>query len=157
MPARVAQVADERRRAEKRADALESELARLIAQDLVAKISDTEDGKHWAHHLHRTDDSPNAVAFLGSIAAAFAATTEEHKRKYALVLSSAPSAAAATNTNVVLLVGSDDAVVKSVGEGLKSKLGIKGGGKGAKWSGKHSGVWREKENVLVGEVLREVV
>lgn len=157
VPERISQVADERRRAEKRAEALEAEVARSLARDLAAQISDdVGEGGCWKHHLHRTDDTPGAVAFLGSVAAAFVTAVGEQPREYLVVLSSSPSAPASTSTNVVLVVGSDDGRVKAVGEGLKGKLSVKGGGKGTKWSGKHVGVWREaKESVVVDEVLHD--
>ena len=157
VPERIAQVVDERRRAEKRAEALEAEVARSLARDLATQITgNVGEGGCWKHHLHRTDDTPGAVPFLGAVAAAFVTAVGEQQREYILVLSSSPSAPASTSTNVVLVVGSDDGRVKAVGEGLKSKLSVKGGGKGTKWSGKHVGVWREaKESVIVSEVLRD--
>ena len=37
---------------------------------------------------------------------------------------------------------------------ITAKLGVKGGGKGVRWSGKWTGVWKdEKEGVAVQEVL----
>ena len=61
---------------------------------------------------------------------------------YTLLLTSTTSAQTPTTTTVVLLFGSNDARVKQVGEALKAQFKtLKGGGKGASWSGKNTGVW----------------
>ena len=154
VPERVAQVVEERKKSEKRVVDIEMELARQIARDLVAKITN-EDGTA-SYHLHRIDDSNNALGFLSSIA--FAVTdmisTLKNLKPYVVVLSSSPSTQTTNSVSTVLLLGSDDAKVKIAGEGLKAKLGVKGGGKGPRWSGKFVGVWKEnRENVGVAEVL----
>lgn len=75
---------------------------------------------------------------------------------YIVVLSSSPSTQTATSTSTVLVFGSDEAKVKEVGDALKTKLNVKGGGKG-RWSGKFTGVWREKESRAVEEALGTLV
>ena len=158
VPERVTQVVEERKKTEKRLVDIEVELARHIARDLVAKIT-SEDGAIFKYHLHRIDDSNNALGFLSSIAFAvtdMVSTTSvpKNSKPYVVVLSSSPSAQTTNSVSTVLLLGSDDAKVKIAGEGLKAKLAVKGGGKGPRWSGKFVGVWREnRENAGIVEVL----
>ena len=66
---------------------------------------------------------------------------------------SSPSAQTTTSTTVVLVFGSDDKLVKEVGEGLKAKLNVKGGGKGPRWSGKFTSVWKDAREGAVVESL----
>ena len=158
VPERVAQVVEERKKSEKRLVDIEIELAQHIARDLVAKIT-SEDRAIFKYHLHRIDDSNNALGFLSSIA--FAVTdmvsTSKNSKPYVVVFSSSPSAQTTNSVSTVLLLGSDDAKVKVVGESLKAKLGVKGGGKGPRWSGKFVGVWKEsRENAGVVEVLNNI-
>ena len=81
----------------------------------------------------------------------------KNSKPYLVVLSSSPSTQTTSSVSTVLLLGSDDAKVKLAGEGLKAKLGIKGGGKGPRWSGKFIGVWKEnRENAGVVEVLHNI-
>ena len=157
VPERVAQVVEERKKSEKRVVDIEVELAQQIARDLVAKIAN-EDGTVFNYHLHRIDDSNNALGFLSSIA--FAVTdmvstiSAPTSKSYVVILSSSPSAQATNSVSTVLILGSNDAEVKAAGEGLKAKLGVKGGGKGSRWSGKFVGVWKEnRENAGVMAVL----
>ena len=160
VPERVAQVVEERKKSEKRLVDIEIELAQHIARDLVAKIT-SEDGAIFKYHLHRIDDSNNALGFLSSIAFAMTdiSTTSvpKNSKPYVVVLSSSPSTQTTNSVSTVLLIGSDDAKVKVAGEGLKVKLGVKGGGKGPRWSGKFIGVWKEnRENAGVAEVLHNI-
>ena len=155
VPERVAQVVEERKKSEKRVVDIEIELAQQIARDLVTKITN-EDGPAFKYHLHRIDDSNNALGFLSSIA--FAAndmiSTLKNPKPYVVVLSSSPSTQTTNSVSSVLLLGSDEAKVRVAGEGLKTRLGVKGGGKGPRWSGKFVGVWKEnRENAGVAEVL----
>jgi len=81
-------------------------------------------------------------------------STLKNLKPYVVVLSSSPSTQTTNSVSTVLLLGSDDAKVKFAGEGLKAKLGVKGGGKGPRWSGKFVGIWKEnRENAGVAEVL----
>lgn len=147
-PERVAQVADERRRAVKRVDDVELELAGYIARELLGAPGDTG----IVVHRHRTDDSANPLGFLTAISTAFMA--DAAGRPYTVVLASSPSMQTGASTTVVMVFGSDDKRVKEVGEALKAKLGVKGGGKGSRWSGKFTGVWKDtKEGSVVNEVL----
>lgn len=160
VPERVAQVVEERKKSEKRMVDIEIELAQQIARDLVAKITH-EDGAVFKYHLHRIDDSNNALGFLSFIAFAVtdmvSTTFASSSKPFVVILSSSPSTQTTNSVSTVLLVGSDDAKVKVAGEGLKAKLGVKGGGKGPKWSGKFVGVWKEtRENAGVVEVLRDL-
>ena len=154
MPARVGQVLDERKKAEKRIQDVEGELARLLAGDMVREIGKGEGGKMFKRHLHRTDDTGNALGFLSAISFAFTTALSQSnypQRPYLLVLSSAPSVQATPTTSIVMLLGSDDKKVKEAGDALKAKLGVKGGGKGTRWSGKFSGVWQG--DAVVEDVL----
>ena len=142
VPERVQQVVDERRRATKRVEDLEAELAASVASELVAP--GVMKGR-IVLHKHRTDDSANALGFLSAISTAFSARIGETEGAlpFLIVLSSSPSAQASTSTSVVLVFGSDDKAVKAAGESLKAKLSVKGGGKGPRWSGKFTGVWKD--------------
>lgn len=155
VPERVKQVVDERRRAVKRVEDVEREVADMIAAGLVREMQETEG--LWVKIVHRTDDSTACLAFLSSIANAFTRLIPPGKSQlYLLVLTSSPSSQTTSSTTTVLIAGSGPDQVKSLGEALKAKLGsaIKGGGKG-RWSGKFVGVWKEegKEGKAVKEVL----
>ncbi|KAF8192558.1 ThrRS/AlaRS common domain-containing protein [Pholiota molesta] len=151
VPDRVTQVVEERKKAEKRVADIEQELAEHIAKGLVRRSPALK------HHIHRTDDTGNALGFLNAIAFSLAAilpSAASASRPYVIVLSSAPSTQTANSTSTVLVLGSEDSKVKTVGDALKMKLSIKGGGKGPRWSGKYIGVWKEKrENTGVEEIL----
>ncbi|EIW78255.1 alanyl-tRNA synthetase domain-containing protein [Coniophora puteana RWD-64-598 SS2] len=160
-PARVVQVTDERRRAEKRAEDVEIELARLLAKQIAHELAaSSEEGKEVVtKHVHRTDDASNALGFLNSIAFSLVDAAVSAGKRFVVVLSSSPSAISSTSVNTLLIAGSEgtDAHVKAVGEALKARVGVKGGGKGTRWSGKMVGVWNErKEGAAVEEVLRGV-
>ena len=152
-PERVVQVVDDRRKAMKRVDDVELELAGYIAKEMLVTSADAA---NVVVHKHRADDSANPLAFLTAISTAFMteAATREPVPSYTIVLSSSPSMQTATSTTIVMVFGSDDKRVKEVGEALKAKLGVKGGGKGSRWSGKFSGVWKDaKEGGMVNEIL----
>ncbi|EIN10926.1 ThrRS/AlaRS common domain-containing protein [Punctularia strigosozonata HHB-11173 SS5] len=152
VPQRCAQVLEERRASDKRVQELETELARSIAQDLVDQWQAQEGA--LVRHVHRTDDSANALAFLSGISMAFADLTKDASTPYLLVLSSSPSAPSTAGTNTVLVIGSDEKRVKEVGEALKAKLSVRGGGKGNRWSGKLVGVWKaSREGAVIDEAL----
>ncbi|KAG6855143.1 hypothetical protein C0991_006072 [Blastosporella zonata] len=153
VPERVAQVVDERRRAEKRVGDVEAELARHLAKELIDEMAQTASETLFKKCIHRTDDSGNTLGFLSAVSLAFT-TLSDTARPYLIVLTSSPSSQTITSTTVVLLFGSDDKKVKEAGDGLKSKLEVKGGGKGTKWSGKYTGVWKEaKESARLDEML----
>ncbi|KAF5363640.1 hypothetical protein D9756_000669 [Leucocoprinus leucothites] len=161
VPERVQQVVDERRKADKRVGDVESELAGWIGRGLIDElIRDTQDGAGlWKKHLHRTDDSSNPLGFLSSIAFAISDGTKDKSvtSPYLIILTSSPSAQVPNSQSTVLVIGSDDKKVKEAGDALKAKLGIKGGGKGPRWSGKLSGVWRDtKETAGVEETLKGI-
>jgi misacylated tRNA(Ala) deacylase len=158
VPDRVTQVVEERKKAEKRVADIEQELAEHIAKGLVSQITNPESGSGlFKHHIHRTDDTGNALGFLNAIAFSLAAilpSAASASCPYVIVLSSAPSTQTANSTSTVLVLGSEDSKVKTVGDALKMKLSIKGGGKGPRWSGKYIGVWKEKrENTGIEEIL----
>ncbi|KAF7332145.1 tRNA-SAD domain-containing protein [Mycena kentingensis (nom. inval.)] len=154
VPERVQLVVDERKNATKRVDDLQLELAKYVATELASELQrcDLALESAFKKHIHRLDDS---LPFLTSIAGQFTNTVETG-RPYVLVFSSSPTSQALTNTNVVFVVGSDDAIVRQVGDGLKTKAGVKGGGKGTRWSGKVVGTWKAKEDTLIEEVLAAV-
>ncbi|KAJ6484974.1 ThrRS/AlaRS common domain-containing protein [Mycena vitilis] len=155
VPERVAQVVDDRKIANRRIENVELELAKYIAVDLSREMQAAVGV--FKKHLHRTDDSATTLTFLTAISSAFSEvlTKSGSVAPYLAVLSSSPSAQMATNTNVVVVIG-DDKRVKEVGDALKIKLGVKGGGKGTRWSGKFVGVWSGKEDKVVNDVLSDV-
>ncbi|KAL5487858.1 hypothetical protein ACEPAI_5966 [Sanghuangporus weigelae] len=153
VPARVSQVIEERRRVDKRAEELEFELARIIAEGLLGEMNNSGDPT-FVKHYHRTDDSARALGFLQSIASALI-TGSPAQAKYALVLTSSPVEKRSTSVTTVLVLGSDDERTKTMGDALKTQLGVKGGGRGVRWSGKWTGVWKEgKEGATVEEILK---
>ncbi|KAL1937732.1 hypothetical protein VTO73DRAFT_12885 [Trametes versicolor] len=155
VPERVQQVVDERKKASKRVEDLEAELAAAVAAELAAAPA-VEGQGGVALYRHRTDDAANALGFLSAISTAFVGKVagKDEARPYLVVLSSAPSAQTATSTTVVLVFGSDDKKVKEAGDALKAKLNVKGGGKGPRWSGKFAGVWKEgREGAAVATIL----
>ena len=157
MPERVTQVIEERRRAERRVADLEIEIAKNIAHRMILNMNTVADDTRttYTEHIHRVDDTTNALGFLNAISLAFVA--EQPSSPYLFVLSSSPSAQTSTNTSVILVFGSDEKKVKDVGEALKSGLRVKGGGRGARWSGKFTGVWKHgREDSMIGDMLRNV-
>jgi len=152
VPERVQQIVDDRRRADKRVNDVESELAGCIGKGLVDEmIKDTRDGAgSWKKHLHRTDDSSNSLGFLSSIVFAISDNVKARGivSSYLIVLSSSPSAQTPNSLNTILVTGSDEQKVKELGNVLKTKLGIRGGGKGSRWSGKLSGVWKDTNETV---------
>ncbi|KAM5540333.1 hypothetical protein V8D89_005791 [Ganoderma adspersum] len=153
VPERVQQVVEDRRRATKRVEDLEAELAASAADRLLSSLPD--EGT-LVRYEHRTDDAGNALGFLSAITTRFADRVAEGEKEKAflLVLSSSPSAQSAGSTTVVLIFGSDDKKVKEVGDALKGKLNVKGGGKGTRWSGKFTGVWKDgREGTVVRDIL----
>lgn len=109
---------------------------------------------------HRMDDTSNALGFLTAISHSFTnllSASPSKNRPHLVVLSSSPSAQNSTSVHVVFIFGSDEKKVKEAGEGVKAKLGVKGGGKGPKWSGKLTGTWKEGRNeVVVQEILESL-
>ncbi|KAJ7047418.1 ThrRS/AlaRS common domain-containing protein [Mycena alexandri] len=155
VPERVQQFVDERKNATRRIEDVELELAKYIAADLIRDMQGVSGV--FKKYLHRTDDSPSALNVLTAISSAFAGMAGA-EASYLIVLSSSPSAQTQTNSNVFFVIGSDDKHVKLVGDGLKTKLGVKGGGKGLKYSGKLVGVWKTgKDDVIVDEILSAVL
>lgn len=152
VPERVIQVVDERKKMTDRVDDVERELAGFLAKEIVKLVSnDTA-----VLHKHRTDDAPNPLGFLTSISTAliseFAALSAPPH--HLVVLSSSPSRQTAQSSTIVLVLGSDEKRVREVGDALKSKLSVKGGGKGVRWSGKFAGVWLDSRE---GEVVRQLL
>ena len=154
VPERVEQVVEDRKRATKRVDDLEAELARMLVKDMLAS---TAPGDTVTLYKQRADDSSNPLGFLSSISMAFSneISSREQPTPHLVVLSSSPSSQNSTSTTVVMVFGSDEKRVKEVGDVLRSKLGVKGGGKGPRWSGKFTGVWKaNKEGALIEETIR---
>lgn len=156
VPERVEQVVEERKKATKRVEDLEAELAAVVAKDLLNVVAnDLESPEGAFAHRHRVDDSTNALGFLNAISMSYASQAPSDLEPYLIVLSSSPSSQNASSTSVVLIFGADEKKVREVGEGLNSKLSVKGGGKGTRWSGKFTGIWLEgREGVVVNEVLK---
>ncbi|KAH7930096.1 ThrRS/AlaRS common domain-containing protein [Leucogyrophana mollusca] len=157
VPTRLGQVLDDRKKAEKSVDELKIELAKFVAKDLLQDMQNAPEGKLFVKHMHRTDDSANSLGFLSAVATAFSGIAPA-QRSYLLVFSSSPSSQTSSSTSVVLVFGVDEKQVKEAGEQLKSKLGVKGGGKGLRWSGKFTGVWREgREDTAMADILKGIV
>lgn len=154
VPERIGQVVDERKRAEKRVDDLEFELAKHVADDILQEMKSSEVAL-FSKHVHRTDDSVNPLGFLSATTSAFA-NIALAERPFVVVLSSSPSSQTSTSASVLLVFGSDEKYVKAAGDLLKSKLNVRGGGKGTRWSGKFAGVWRGREDTVVSDVLQAV-
>ena len=156
VPRRVNQVIDERKRAEKRSQELEIQLSKVIADTLIADMQSAGELKAspYSRHYHRSDDPTRALSFLQAIASSFEKSPNPTAEPFTLILSSSPATQTATSTTTVLVLGSDDARTKAAGEALKAKLGVKGGGKGVRWSGKWVGVWKDAKE---GESLKEVL
>lgn len=162
VPERVQQVVDERKRADKRAEEVEGELAKLIARSLWDEVQSraVEGGevqaKPFVKHYHRTDDPASALGILQSVSSNFVSIISNgvSTGPYIIVLTSSPIVQTSTSLSTVLLLSSDEKLVKTVGDALKTKLGVKGGGKGIRWSGKWTGVWKEaKEGSIVDQIL----
>jgi misacylated tRNA(Ala) deacylase len=162
VPERITQVINERRTLEKRLEDVEGEMAGFIARELVQKMSlqDKSLGL-FKMHLHRTDDS-GSLRFMSTVASAFFNVVQTSPQALTqlsniVVLSSSPSSQSASSTSVVLAFGSGENMVQEVGGKLKVQLSIKGGGKGQRWSGKFTGVWKaEREGAVIDEVLQGV-
>lgn len=135
-----------------RADDVERELAGLLAREMVKPVASNA----IVLQKHRVDDSPNPLGFLTSISTAFAneVSAISPPPSYLVVLSSSASSQNPSTSTVVMVLGSDEKKVKEVGDVLKNKLSVKGGGKGTRWSGKFTGVWLEnREGAIVQEAL----
>lgn len=151
VPDRTNQVIEERRKAEKRVNDLEAELAELLSGQLV-NLAEASDETRFVMHKHRNDDT---LGFLSAIAQGFTDQLSENSKPYLLVLSSSPTSQTSSSTSIVVIFGSEEKVVKEVGDALKAKIGVKGGGKGNKWSGKFTGVWKDlKEGAGIKGVLQ---
>ena len=138
---------------------VEGELASHIANELLAELvaGGSNNDTPLKKHLRRTDDTPGALAFLTSIAAVFERDERSKGRPYLIVLSSTPSAQTSSSVSVVSVFGSDEKQVQAAGAALKAKMGVKGGGRGPKWTGKFTGVWKAgREDAMVEEALAGV-
>ncbi len=156
VPERVEQVVEDRKRATKRVEDTESELAGLLAKEILRSAGHAKNAPIVLHN-HRIDDTSNALGFLSSISTAFIneiASLPTPGSQHLIVLSSSPSTQTSSSTTVVMVFGTDEKKVKEVGDILKSKLGVKGGGKGTKWSGKFTGVWKDaREGATVEKAI----
>lgn len=136
VPERLAFETDGRRKAFKRAEELEDELAKFVVKDLLneqqrASVSDVDKPRFTAFR-HRQDSSSNPLGLLNNIHSAWSASAGSTNFLIVLVSSGLH---ASSNSAVVFIFGSDEKEVKEFGEKLKGQ-GIKGGGKPGKWSGK---------------------
>ncbi|KAF8529205.1 Threonyl/alanyl tRNA synthetase [Hysterangium stoloniferum] len=142
-PAQVAErllfETDGRRKANKRTEELEREVADFVVQDLqeekrqVIKSEASVFTPRFCAFRHRYDSSSNPLNLLNLIHKAWSLSPTASSPHLIVI---AASAAQTSSNNVVLLVfGTDENEVKEFGDKLKAK-GIKGGGKSGKWSGK---------------------
>jgi len=155
VPERVDQVIDERKRAEKRVSDVEDELADHISKSVIDEMASKADGFLFTKHIHRIDDSRNALGFLSSIA--FALTNffsaKGAVKPFLIIFSSSPSTQTINSTTTILVLGSNDVQVKELGDKLKTTISVKGGGKGLRWSGKYLGIWKESKENLIKDML----
>ena len=108
MPDRVTQVVDERKKAEKRVTGTEQELAEYIAKGLATEIVNKNQANEvYEHHIHRTDDTGNALGFLTSIAFSLEVVIPsgtDGARPYIIILSSTPSTQTTVTISMVLVM-----------------------------------------------------
>lgn len=165
VPERVNQVVEERKRVTRRMEDLELELAKSVASSLVAEMREyfvtRPNANRYLKHYHRTDDPTNALAFLQSLSSttlsAVSATAGLSGKQFLFVFSSSPVSQTSNSVSSILLLSSDEKLVKGTGDLLKQKLAVRGGGKGVRWSGKWTGVWKEnRENEIVDGILQEI-
>jgi misacylated tRNA(Ala) deacylase len=136
VPERFAFETEGRRKAFKRAEELEEEVAKFVVKDLLdeqQRMSANDADKHrYTAFRHRQDSSSNPLGLLNTIHSAWSASAASTHFLIILVSSGLQTS---SNSAVVLIFGSDEKEVKQLGDKLKAK-GIKGGGKPGKWSGK---------------------
>lgn len=134
VPERLAFETDGRRKAYKRAEELEGEVAGFVVKDLLDERQRTVrkdvDKHRFSAFRHRIDSSPNPLGLLSAIHSTWSASSAA-PIPFLVVLASSN----VQSNTVILVFGSDDKEVKTLGEQLRAK-GIKGGGKAGKWSGK---------------------
>jgi misacylated tRNA(Ala) deacylase len=145
---------DERKKAEKRVDDVGVELAGLIAEQLATEMNNGGDNGMFKKHLSRTDDTVNPLGFLSAISFAVSDMEAFKERPHIIILTSSPSSQTASSTTVVFVFGKDEKTVKAAGDELKARVGVKGGGKGTKWSGKFIGAWKRGER---GQELEDLL
>ena len=135
VPERLAFETEGRRKAHKRAEELEADVAAFLAKGLQEEYERVQNGdaRRFTAFRHRIDSSPNPLGLLGAIHSAWCSLPAASTPSLVVLVSSGVQAS--SKHAVVLVFGSDEQEVKEVGESLKAK-GIKGGGKGTKWSGK---------------------
>lgn len=144
----------------KRAEELSTELVQLVALGLAREMESNEDHQEvYSKHYHRTDDPAEALPFLQLLSSAFnnILTSSSCDRCFILVLSSSAASQSSNSISTIIINSSDTRMVQAVGDNLKTHLGVKGGGKGTRWSGKRIGVWKEaKEGAVVTEILDQL-
>lgn len=123
---------DGRKKANKRAEELESEVAGFIVKDLHAALQKQAEASRYTRFYHRQDSSANPLALLTMVEQAW--TASQNLPKHYLIVLVSTGTQTSSNKGVVLAFGSDEKEVRALGDQLKAK-GVKGGGKG-KWSGK---------------------
>ncbi|KAF9462597.1 ThrRS/AlaRS common domain-containing protein [Collybia nuda] len=157
VPDRVNQVVEERKKAEKRVSELEAELAGSVAKSLVGEMKELAGHTLFKKHIHRIDDTGNALGFASAVSHAFSNLEEAAVIPHLVVITSSPPAQMPSSATIILAFGSDEGRIKQATEALKGRLNVKGGGKGLRWSGKFFGVWKDdREGILLEEVLNEL-
>jgi len=113
-------------------------------------------------YYHRSDDPTSALGILQAISSNYVSIslnteTSNLVKPYIIVLTSSPIVQTSSSVSTVLLLSSVEKLVKAVGDALKLKLNVKGGGKGLRWSGKWTGVWKDtKEGNVVEQILADL-
>ncbi|KAF8591574.1 alanyl-tRNA synthetase domain-containing protein [Ramaria rubella] len=125
---------DGRRKAYKRVEELESEVAGFVVRDLQEerRRSSNSGPYRFATFRHRYDSSTNPLGLLTMIHSAWSASPAS-SAPYLIVLVSS-GIRTFSNSAVILVFGSDEEV-KELSDKLK-RNGIKGGGRAGRWSGK---------------------
>jgi len=135
--------ADGRKKANKRAEELESEVAGFIVKELRDALENQADESRFTKYYQRQDSSSNPLALLNMVEQSWSSMAIS--KPYLIVLVSTGTQTSSKNA-VILIFGSDEKEVKEIGDKLKAK-GIKGGGKG-KWSGKTDN-WKKEIGTMI--------
>jgi misacylated tRNA(Ala) deacylase len=157
-PDRARQEVQQRTRANKRVEAVEEELGALIADKILREADETaKSGSLFRKYLSRTDDSPNPLGVVNAIVKAFSRSValEETRRPHLVVISSSPSVPNSSATTVLVAFGSEERMIKDLGDQLR-QIGVKGGGSGSRFNGKAVG-WKDSvDGQRLQRILEEI-
>jgi alanyl-tRNA synthetase len=131
----------------RREKVLRGEACRALAMELEKGMWEVEGVR--VGMLHREEESTD-IELLGDVVRALTPSDG----RWLVCLSSGPFVAALGTGGCLLLAGSDDALVKTAGDLIKTKFAgrVKGGGKG-RWQGKLSGNWVKGDVEIFRSIL----